>query len=119
MGRETRSQVRAQMRTPQQQPGDAIRCQDHWSAAPLQCEWTRLQTLPTGRNRPCAAGRQLKNATDADLAGPAGFHELERGPKQWEILLVVGDIGAIDLYPFPGTGHTAGLKRDNIVPGEL
>lgn len=35
------------------------------------------------------------------LAGPGGFHELERGSKQFEILLVLGRLGAVDLYPLP------------------
>ena len=35
------------------------------------------------------------------------------------MLLVFGRLGAIDLYPFPGTCHTAGLKRDDVVPREL
>ena len=50
----------------------------------------------------------------ADLASPGGFHELERSLKQFEILLVLGRIGAVDLYPFPSAGHPAGLKRDDV-----
>jgi hypothetical protein len=53
--------------------------------------------------------------TEADLSGPAGFYELQRGPKQREMLFVSGRIGAIDLYPFPCTCHTAGLKRTYVV----
>ena len=53
------------------------------------------------------------------LTCPAPFYELERSLKQWEILFVFGHVGAIDLYPFPRTCQTAGLKRDNIVPREL
>jgi hypothetical protein len=52
----------------------------------------------------------------ANLAGPGGFHELERGLKQFEILFVPGRLGAVDLYPFPRAGHTAGLKRDDVAP---
>jgi hypothetical protein len=33
------------------------------------------------------------------LAGPGGFHELERGLEQLEILLVIGCLGAVDLNP--------------------
>lgn len=55
----------------------------------------------------------------ADLAGPAAFHELDRGPKQLEIFLVLGRLGAIDLYPFSRTCHAAGLKRNDVVPREL
>ena len=53
---------------------------------------------------------------DDDLAGPGGFHEFERGLKQFEILLVISRVGAVDLYPFPGAGHTTGLKRDDVAP---
>jgi len=55
----------------------------------------------------------------ADLAGSGGFDELERSLKQFEILLVLSCIGAVDLYPFPGAGHAAGLKRDNVASREL
>lgn len=52
----------------------------------------------------------------ADLAGSGAFHKLERGLKQLEILLVLSRLGAVDLYPFPGASHTAGLKRDDVAP---
>jgi hypothetical protein len=51
-----------------------------------------------------------------DLAAPGSFHELNRGLKQIEILLVLSRISAIYLYPFPGAGHAAGLKRNNVAP---
>src|SRR5256885_1608939 len=50
---------------------------------------------------------------------PAGFYELDRGTKQFEILLVVGRILAIDLYPFPRARHTAGQKRHDVVPRKM
>jgi hypothetical protein len=36
-----------------------------------------------------------------NLTGAGAFHELERGLEQLEILLVLGRVGAIDLYPLP------------------
>jgi hypothetical protein len=62
-----------------------------------------------------ACGQRLSDGT-AGLAGPGGFHELERRLKQLEILLVLSRIGAVDLYPFPRARHTAGLKRDDVAP---
>jgi hypothetical protein len=58
----------------------------------------------------------LKNAP---LGGPAGPHELEGGLKQLEILLVLGRIGAVDLYPFPRTHQAGGLELDDVRPREL
>src|SRR5574341_1166506 len=52
-------------------------------------------------------------------AGPAGFHEFQRGPEQFEILLVIGCLGTVDLDPLPGTPDSAGLKRDDVVPRKL
>ena len=52
----------------------------------------------------------------AKLAGPGGFHKIERGLKQLEVLLVLSRFGAVDLYPFPRASHTAGLKRDDVAP---
>jgi hypothetical protein len=63
-----------------------------------------------------SAGAWRSCAGCPDLAGPGGFHELERSPKQLEILLVIGRLGAVDLYPFPRTCHAAGLKPDDVVP---
>src|SRR5947207_2793065 len=50
------------------------------------------------------------------LARPAGFDELHRRQKKGEILLVVGCIGAVDLYPLSRACHPAGLKRNDVVP---
>ena len=35
------------------------------------------------------------------------------------MLLVIGNVGAIDLYPFPRACHATGLKRDDVISGEL
>ncbi|SRR5712692_2712293 len=58
--------------------------------------------------------RRLRGAPN--LAGSGSFHEIERGLKQLKILLVLGHLGAVDLYPFPRTCHTARLKRNDVVP---
>ena len=52
----------------------------------------------------------------ADLAGPGGFNELERGAKQLEILLVLGRVVPVDLNPLPRACHTTGLKWDDVAP---
>jgi hypothetical protein len=49
----------------------------------------------------------------------AGLDELQRSLKQRQVLFVIRRISAIDLYPFPGAGEPARLKRDNIVSREL
>src|SRR5258706_8469726 len=79
-----------------------------------------LNSLSTqsGLPQPDPALREKSNPCRF-LTGPAGFHELERGPKQWEMLLVFGLVGAIDLHPLSRTRDTAGLKRDDVVPCEL
>lgn len=72
---------------------------------------------PFHYSRPTAPLTGWRRSDDAaNLAGPGGFHELERGLKQFEILLVLSRFGAVDLYPFPRAGHTAGLKRDDVAP---
>ena len=76
-----------------------------------------VERLPDSQSPNDRSGRGLDDA--ADLAGPGGFHELERSLKQFKILLVLSHIGAVDLYPFPSAGHTAGLKRDDVAPREL
>ena len=35
------------------------------------------------------------------------------------MFLVFGHVGAIDLYPFPRACHATGLKRDDVISGEL
>jgi hypothetical protein len=54
----------------------------------------------------------------AGLPASRRFHEVERGLKQLEILLVLGRLGAVDLDPFPRAGHAAGLKRNDVAPGK-
>ncbi len=53
------------------------------------------------------------------LARPASTYELDRRLEQRKILLVVGRIDPVDLYPFPRACHPAGLKRDDVVSREL
>src|SRR6266850_7582913 len=53
------------------------------------------------------------------LTGPGAFHEGERGLKQLEVLLVLGRVGAVDLYPLSRARRAARLKRDDVVPREL
>jgi len=53
------------------------------------------------------------------LACTGTFDELYRFLKKWEILLVVGRIGAVDLYPFPSACDTTGLKWNDVVPRKL
>ena len=43
-------------------------------------------------------------------------YERERGFEQFEVLLVIYRLNAVDLYPFPRTWHTGRLERDHISP---
>ena len=61
----------------------------------------------------------LRVAARRGLARTGAFDELHRCLKKWEILLVVGRIGAIDLYPFPGACDTSGLKWNDVVSRKL
>ena len=49
----------------------------------------------------------------------ASLDELCRRLEQWEILLVVSRIGAVDLYPLPRARHPARLKRHDVIPRKL
>src|SRR5688500_6914888 len=51
----------------------------------------------------------------------AGLHELQRGAKQLEVLLVVRRVLAVDLQPLAGgcRPQAAGGKRSDVAAGEL
>jgi hypothetical protein len=53
------------------------------------------------------------------LTRPAAFDEIYRRLKQGKIVLIVGRIFAVDLYPLPRACQTSGLKRNYVVPGKL
>jgi hypothetical protein len=72
-----------------------------------------------GANYPGESLLRAWRGCSINLAGPPGFHELERGLKQGKMLLVVGHVCAIDLYPFPCACHATGRKRDDVISGEL
>ena len=72
----------------------------------------KARVAPTGDHRDARIGLTLA------LARPAGPYELDRRLEQRKILLVVGCIDPVDLYPFPRACHPAGLKRDDVVPRE-
>jgi hypothetical protein len=69
-------------------------------------------TAHTGDHRDARIGLTLA------LARPASPYELDRRLEQRKILLVVGRIDPVDLYPFPRACHPAGLKRDDVVSRE-
>ncbi len=80
------------------------------------------RALPDGREvrhprGKCNATRAAR-ATGA-LARPPGPDELDRFLEQRKVLLVVGRVGAVDLYPFPRALQTAGSKGNDVVPREL
>ena len=63
-------------------------------------------------------GRAFRS-TLRSLARPARPDEFERLPEERKILLVVGRIGTVDLYPFPRAGHAGGPKGNDVAPREL
>jgi hypothetical protein len=61
-------------------------------------------------------GERLGDGTSAATSGSGQLQPIQASPKQLEILLVLGHLGAVNPYPFPRTCHTAGLKRYDVVP---
>ena len=53
------------------------------------------------------------------LSSAGVLNEFVRSAKQREIFLVVGCVGAIDLYPLARTGQRAGPERDDVAVGEF
>ena len=83
----------------------------------------RLADQQTGFSQFCGRYPQICVEASAPpnrgLARTGAFDELHRLLKKWEILLVVGRIGAVDLYPFPSACDTTGLKWNDVVPRKL
>ena len=93
----------------------------HIAAAPPVFEPAALSAFPLLGDI-CDRGLRRERGArggPADLAGPGGFHEIERRLEEVEVLLVFGRLGAVDLDPFPRARHAAGLERDDVVPREL